>query len=59
MAGEALVAGPGHLGQRVDLDGMAGPDALELAGQVAGDLGWGVVDGPGPAAMPGAGPGLA
>ena len=37
---------------------MARPDALELAGQVAGDLGRGVVDGPGPAAMPGPGPGL-
>ena len=37
---------------------MARPDALELAGQVAGDLGRGVVDGPCPAAMPGAGPGL-
>src|SRR5215203_2549527 len=38
---------------------MPGPDALELAGQVAGDLGRGVVDGPGPAAMAGSGPGLA
>ena len=37
---------------------MPGPDALELAGQVAGDLGRGVVDGPGPAAMAGPGPGL-
>src|SRR5829696_2456444 len=38
---------------------MAGPDALELAGQVAGDLGRGVVDGPDPAAMARPGPGLA
>src|SRR4029453_15841731 len=38
---------------------MARADALELAGQVAGDLGRGVVGGPGPAAMAGAGPGLA
>jgi hypothetical protein len=38
---------------------MAGSDALELAGQVAGDLGRGVVDGPLPAAMPRPGPGLA
>ena len=37
---------------------MARTDALELAGQVAGDLGWGVVDGPGPTAMAGPGPGL-
>src|SRR5215218_10701908 len=31
---------------------MARADALELTGQVAGDLGRGVVDGPLPAAMP-------
>ena len=38
---------------------MARADALELAGQVAGDLRGGVVDGPDPPAMPGPGPGLA
>jgi hypothetical protein len=37
---------------------MAGPDTGQLAGEVAGDLGWGVVDGLGPAAMAGSGPGL-
>ena len=42
----------------MNLDGVARADAGQLGGQVAGDLGRGVVDGPHPAAMPRSRPGL-